>query len=259
MKMIQKVANGCCDTLVNLFLFELFCAHEFLQHGRSKSPRWVFRQVDRDLEQCDANSLRWAIARLRRRGFIETFRGSLTRARITAAGRRWAGECFPTYHDRRPWDGRMHLVTYDVPERHRWARAQLRVFLRRIRCAPIQASVWITPYNPRKLLAEYVLQRRIPGVIVSEFGKGSVIGEGTYRSLMERAYDLRTLNDRYRELLFAYRSRKDARPFEVASAYIAILRDDPQLPFELLPEDWCGDDAHDLVQRWYHRLRRKEK
>ena len=150
----------------------------------------------------------------------------------------------------------MHLVTYDVPERRRAGRSQLRTFLRRIRCAPIQESVWITPYNPRKLLAEYVLQHRIPGVIVSEFGKGSVIGEGTYRSLVVRAYNLLALNDRYEDFLRTYRSRKDAAPFEVAMAYIAMLVDDPQLPFELLPEDWRGDDAHRFVLRRYRRCLR---
>lgn len=251
---IRRFTHGLCDTIIDFLLFELYFTALFLAHGKTRSPRWIDREADRILDQCDAQTVRRAMARLRERGFIETIRGSPARARVTMAGQRWSSETFPTYHARRPWDRRLYLITYDVPERLAYVRQQLREFLRRIRCGMLQASVWVTPYRPRKLLETFVREHRIPGVIVSEFGRGSVIGEGTYRDVVALAYGLPELNARYTSFLSEYRRRPDARPLEVAAAYAAILRDDAQLPFELLPPEWRGDEAYGFVRRRFRTI-----
>lgn len=254
---IRRVSHGLCSALVDFLLLELFFEIEFLDAGRS--TRRMMRAGDRALdclERCNASTIHRAFRHLFRRGFIETIRGASERYRITRAGRRWLNERIPTYHEDRPWDGRMHLITYDLPEKQRKARNALRVFLRELRCAPFQASVWLTPYNPRSFLREYVRTNRIPGVVVSEFGKGSVIGEGTFRDVVEHAYRLRVLNDRYEQFLQGWRARSDARPADIATAYTSILGDDPQLPFELLPPYWLGDRAHAFTRKVFRRAAR---
>lgn len=249
---IRRVTSGLCDTLTNFLLLELFFNLEFIDAGFS--ARRMLRAESRALDlldQCNATTIRRAFRHLFRRGFVETIRGAVARHRITQAGRQWLEERYPRYHTDRPWDRRMHLVTYDVPERkHRHARDDLRDFLRQLRCAPLQASVWITPYNPRTLLREHLREHRVPGVIIAEFGKGSAIGEGSYRDLVERAYRLHVLNERYSGFLDVYRKqRRDADAMEIASAFTTILQEDPQLPFELLPTYWRGDDAYAFTRR----------
>lgn len=256
---IRRITHGLCDALTNFLLLELFFEFEFLDAGFSakRMLRADSRALDL-LDQCNATTIRRAFRHLFRRGFVETIRGASARHRITQAGRQWLEERFPRYHTDRPWDHRMHLITYDLPERdHHNTRDALRLFLQQIRCAPLQASVWITPYNPRTLLREYLREHKVPGVILSEFGKGSAIGEGSYRDLVERAYRLDAINERYVWFLNVYRKeRRGASAVEIASALTSILQEDPQLPFELLPTYWRGDDAYAFTRRRCRKLLR---
>ncbi|MBU1327173.1 hypothetical protein KKB64_04890 [Patescibacteria group bacterium] len=36
-----------------------------------------------------------------------------------------------------------------------------------------------------------------------------------------------------------------------ATRYLSILRDDPQLPFQLLPDNWLGLKAYQLYRKIY--------
>ncbi len=65
--------------------------------------------------------------------------------------------------------------------------------------------------------------------------------------MIREIYNLDELNDRYKKLLYEFsKGKKDASVDTVASHYLSILKDDPQLPFELLPTDWRGDEAYEL-------------
>lgn len=253
---IRRLTLGCCDSIVDAILFECYTWFVF-QRGHPTMWRALRAPLQATylLDAFDAKTIRRAIYRIKERGVITTARNAFHEMWLTRAGRRWLEERFPTYHAERPWDGRMFLVTYDLPERRRYQRAQLREYLRRIRCAPLQASVWVTPYNPRTLLRDFVKQHRIPGVIVSSFERGSAIGEISFRDLVASAYDLLYLNDRYTRFLREYRGRRNIHPRETTAAYLQILADDPQLPFVLLPEWWRGDEAHALVSRRWRRIR----
>ncbi|MBI4434997.1 hypothetical protein HY635_04280 [Candidatus Uhrbacteria bacterium] len=247
---VRRLTLGVCDSVVDACLFNLFSwtlfMNELPRMGRAKHTSL---QATYLLDQFNAQTIRRAFYRLRERGLITSARYALQEIHLTAVGRKWLAEQFPVYHAERPWDRRMYLVTYDLPERRRYLRDQLRDYLRQIRCAPLQASVWITPYNPRKLLREYVQTHQIPGVIISSFERGSFIGEVSYRDLVASAYHLLPLNDRYERFLRGYRQRRDAPVHEITAAYLGILTDDPQLPFALLPEWWLGDEAHAFVTK----------
>lgn len=251
---VRRLTVGLCDSVVDTLLLELYASFIFrggrLTTRRAFGSSWDALQL---LDAFNAKTIRRAVYRMRERGITTSVRNAVRDVRVTAIGRRWLAERFPVYHASRPWDGRMFLVTYDLPEQQRHLRQQLRTYLRQIRCALLQASVWVTPYNPRALLRAYVLQYHIPGVIVSSFERGSAIGEGSFRDLVVGAFDLIGLNDRYEQFLRKYRQRRDAHPREIAAAYLQILSVDPQLPFALLPEWWCGDEAHAFVVRCWRQ------
>ena len=52
--------------------------------------------------------------------------------------------------EQKGWDGIWRIIMFDIPEKHKTARDGLTLKLIRIGCAPIQKSVFITPYECKK-------------------------------------------------------------------------------------------------------------
>ena len=108
--------------------------------------------------------------------------------------------------------------------------------------------MWLTPYNSRDLIDDFIREHEVQGrILVSKLGKDGAIGDEDIHTLVADVYHLPSLNDRYEEFLSgAKKGRK--RPFQLAIMYYAILDDDPQLPFSLLPKNWLGDYAHAVFE-----------
>ncbi|MDZ4229059.1 MAG: PaaX family transcriptional regulator C-terminal domain-containing protein, partial [Patescibacteria group bacterium] len=139
------------------------------------------------------------------------------------------------------------LMSYDIPEARKVERNRLRRLLKTLGCGLLQESVWLTPYNPKKILEEFVGENDLAGlVLVSDLGKDGSIGEEDNRGLVARVYQLDRLNRLYWEFIDRW---KDKKPnLEMLSHFFSILKDDPQLPFELLPDDWLGEKSWDLIK-----------
>jgi len=177
----------------------------------------------------------------RRKGLLEKEGGGW---QITDAGKEYLRKILPVYKKKRPWNGKIYLVTYDVPEKRHRERNLLREYLKRIGCGMLQASVWLTPYNPRENLKEFLADYKLGGwVIVSDIGKDGNVGQLAIRDLVRQVYKLEELNSRYREFLQEAEEKKRDL-LSLSFSYLAVLKDDPQLPFELLPKDWWGERAY---------------
>ncbi|OGG26202.1 hypothetical protein A2960_04455 [Candidatus Gottesmanbacteria bacterium RIFCSPLOWO2_01_FULL_39_12b] len=150
-------------------------------------------------------------------------------------------------------DKRIYLITYDIPEKARVKRDQLRNFLLRIDARLLQESTFLTPYNPRELINEFNQKYKVPGtIIISDIGPDGGVGEMNIQDLLVKLYSLEDLNDKYEE--FIKNARKKKRPVRsLLFEYLSILKNDPQLPFSLLPVGWLGEKAY-LA---YEKLRRK--
>lgn len=203
------------------------------------------RTADRFLHQINYEAIKRGIAEARRRGFLKkTIRGRRAWPEITEAGRKRLQSLIPQYDEKRTWDGRMHIVTYDIPERRRRDRSLLREYLKRIGCARLQESVWVTPYNPFDILREFSEEKALQGtMIVSNMGKDGSIGEEHLKELIVRIYNITELNKRYEKWLYDVEEHGSMDQWGVIR-YLSILRDDPQLPFALLPDWWKGDEAY---------------
>lgn len=96
------------------------------------------------------------LGQLARRGFI-TFeeRGNLRYARITEKGKRVLQlEMQKVAHaEKRKWDHRWRVVTFDIPEKRRGVRGRLRRFMDEYGFVRLQDSVWIYPYDCEDLIA----------------------------------------------------------------------------------------------------------
>jgi phenylacetic acid degradation operon negative regulatory protein len=155
----------------------------------------------------------------------------------------------PFYDAERIWDGRIYLVTYDIVEERKSDREKLRQTLLRLGCAKLQASVYLTPYNPAEVLRESLEKHGLQGaVLVSNLGGDGSIGDEDLKELLARIYDLRGLNAEYGAFLAKYRHRVTDKN-EMIFAFLNVLQKDSQLPFALLPEWWLGDKAYHLLQK----------
>lgn len=204
--------------------------------------------ADRFLQQWNYETIKAAIAHARRQRLLRpAIRGRHATPEITEAGKRRLASLLPIYDEKRVWDGRMHLVTYDIPELRRPDRDALRDVLRQIGAGLLQDSVWITPYNPVDTLRTFIEERKLTGsVIVSDMGRDGAIGEEDLKQLVVRVWRLDLINDRYQEWLEEF-NRSGELDQWLLTSYLSILRDDPQLPFSLLPKRWKGDRAYRQV------------
>jgi len=98
-----------------------------------------------------------ALGRLAAKGLI-TFeeRNGKRYARVTEAGKKVLElESLREGSVKKPkrWDGRWRVVLFDIPERRRGVRNQLRLFMSEYGFVRLQDSVWIYPYDCEDLIA----------------------------------------------------------------------------------------------------------
>lgn len=233
---LRAVTDGLVGTITNLVLLNLYI---FTCLGGVKTmgdANRVVEDVHGMLDAVNYNTIKRAIAQLKKHGLVAQprKRDNLTLS-ITKFGKDRIKGIIPTYKTERPWDGHIYLVSYDIPKTANRHRDILREYIRRTGGALLQESLWINPYNPTVILEEFVQTRGIPGtVLVSKLGTDGTIGEETLPDLITRVYKLDELAERYDAFLETGRHPID---------YLAILKDDPQLPFPLLPKDFPAETA----------------
>jgi phenylacetic acid degradation operon negative regulatory protein len=244
------VLSKATDLTLFLILYNLEYAF-----GGSRGGKAAWRAKEKafeDLEGINYETLRNAFHLLKRRGLVRTVKDeTLYRPLITKAGKKRLQEILPDYDEERIWDGRLYLVTYDIPEEKKGDREILRSYLKKIGCGGLQRSVFLTPYNPKGTLEEFVGERELKAsIIISDMGKDGSIGEKDIKTLVREVYRLDDLNDDYLTFISKF---KDAEKGTTAAlkacfTFVEILERDPQLPFELLPSNWVGDAAYEIFR-----------
>lgn len=249
-EIVLEKSEGLFSTLTDLILFTtLFVGtggfgEKTLMANLNKS------QLAMELikEKETFNAFKSCLYRLKRKGLINYLKGKILEPEITRAGRKRIENLVPSYDEKRVWDERVYLVTYDIPEKQKGARELFREFIKRIGAAQLQASVYLTLYNPKRLVSEFIKEQNLEGtVIISDLGKDGAVGEKDIKSLIVDLYQLDSLNERYREFISQYKN--GGKVEEVAFSFYSILQDDPQLPFELLPSWWKGKRAYRLFKK----------
>jgi len=247
-----QTSEGLITSVADLVLFQFLFFGASL--GKSASPPDIWRAYNEASDawaEVDYEVFKRALQRLRRKGFIETVKEeTYFKPQLTKQGLKKLQEFIPTYNKKRPWDKRIYLVTYDVAEKRRDERDLLRETLKGLGCAHLQDSVWLTPYNPKGILETFVEEHGLEGsLIVSDTGTDGAVGNRSLKELIREVYNLDELNERYKDFLYEFsKTQKDASVDTIAAHYLSILKDDPQLPFELLPLDWRGDEAFEFYE-----------
>ena len=166
---------------------------------------------------------------------------------LKALGGRNPEECW-----NREWDGRWRIVVFDLPEKKRGLRNELRRQLRHAHFGCLQASVWISPDPMDEIRSG--LRSTAPDCGVMTFLEATTCGGEKSEDVVKSAWDFAKINRLYSahgEHLKMLPTKKEmnfrAKLHEWASSekshWQACMETDPLLPRELLPEDYVGEQA----------------
>lgn len=169
-----------------------------------------------------------------------------------------------------PWDGRWHVFTYSIPETKRDLRRKLRRRLLWLGFGTLNHATWISPRDLEPEVEEIVSTHGLSPYV--EFFTGIHRGYSSDEEIVASCWNLKRLNryyddfiDRFEPLYLAHRSKlragEDLDPedcfihrFMLTHEYRLSPYVDPNLPLELLPEDWLGVCATELFQGYRHLL-----
>lgn len=154
------------------------------------------------------------------------------------------------------WDRRWSMVIYTVPESDRPLREELRKELAWLGFGTLAAATWLSPWDRLGAVEERFGER--PGLRLDLLRCEST-GLAKDREMVERCWDLETLNADYAAWLATWRRRMaDYRAgrleprealverMQLTHSYRLFPFRDPDLPEELVPAGWRGDEAHNL-------------
>lgn len=163
----------------------------------------------------------------------------------------------------RPWDGTWLVVLVSVPESRRQLRHRLRTRLAWAGLGSPAPGVWLTP-DPDKAaeVADVLAELELTPVTSSFVGPfGSI---GTPRQVVEQAWNLAEVETAYEEFIEEFADAAPSEPGDVLAGQIHLVHAwrrfpflDPQLPAELLPEEWAGQRAAALFDRQHSRWARQ--
>lgn len=232
-KKVLEITEGIFSSLLDLVLWNIFYFWELGPLGQPAKLRKAEFLAWRNLEKFNYLTLKRTIQRAKSKGWIKD---DLT---LTKEGKKRLEGLVPCYFGKREWDGNWYLVSYDILEKMRIFRNILRNSLKRLGFGRVHASFWISPFNflgeVEKIVKDYNLS---PFVILAVSNK---LGREESKYLANRIWKLEKINERYQKLI---EKTKKEKPEDLIFEYLAILYNDPQLPDELLPEGWLGEDAY---------------
>lgn len=162
----------------------------------------------------------------------------------------------------RTWDGRWTFVAFSLPESSQRERHGLRSRLAWAGFGMVQAGLWATPHDidVRALLGDLDVLHHVNAF------RGEPLAPTETSRMVESAFDLDALAARYVEFsarwsaLAAGEAADAEDPLTarvvLSTDWLLVLRDDPRLPLQLLPEPWPALAARDLHHDLERRLRR---
>ncbi len=250
----MSLTHGLLGTVTDLTLYSFFLTLSSF----GKQPTYIgydqaFNEASKLLSDFNYQTIYKTLTNLRQKRLVAYSPIDKTLS-MTPKGKQYLKRLLPEYRQNRHWDGRMYLITYDIPERFHRQRTLLRNFIRGLGAGMLQESVFLVFKNPKSLISSFIEERHLTGmVIVSDLGQDGAVGDEDLSSLIKRIYKLDAINRRYGEFLNSVNNKKRWTPLDV-SYYFSILKYDPQLPFELLPQDWLGDKAKSLCEKHWGKL-----
>lgn len=229
-----------------------------LPHGESA---WTQTLIDAmELLGVLPKTTRQVLARLAERGWLTRTRdGRRTRWHLTTTSRELlrdgARRIYGFGHTQPVWDGRWLVLFASLPEREEHQRYRLTTELTWAGFGSLGQGTWISPWNDHEHEAVRLatdLGLTNVTTFLAEVGR---LGSGS--ELAARAWDLDAIRTRYDDFVDATPPIPTGRALDDGPRCVAALVGlvhrwrrlpflDPDLPDELLPDDWPASTAADL-------------
>jgi phenylacetic acid degradation operon negative regulatory protein len=202
----------------------------------------------------EEKSARQALARTAAEGWLTARRqGRRARWVLTAAGQRLltagADRIYSFGAGQPDWDRSWLVLVITVPVARRELRHRLRTRLAWAGFGSPSPGVWITPAAGREAEASQILSELGLAAAAMSF-RASFGSIGAPESAAAQAWDLAAVAARYEEFIAAFAALAPATGDEVLIAQTRLVHEwrrfpflDPQLPAQLLPEQWSGTTA----------------
>jgi phenylacetic acid degradation operon negative regulatory protein len=171
------------------------------------------------------------------------------------------------------WDGNWNIVTYSIPETMRQARDRLRLELGWLGYGPLVEATWISPHDLTREVKSLLKKFKIEPYV--NVFSAQHQGHTDPRRLVSRCWDLDKIHQQYADFLTEYRPKlkahqkrlKDGETIEPSECFVArfnLIHEyrklpffDPDLPLELLPENWLRPQAAALFEEYHGLLSEK--
>jgi len=142
------------------------------------------------------------------------------------------------------WDQHWRLVIFDISEKEKFLREKLRRKLLELGFGMWQKSIYLSPFDLAEDMKEFLEAERLLGKAHVFIAKHHLLGDA--RQLADQVWKLEEYNFAYKDILDKLAVKK-IKPESLYQEYLEILRNDPCLPKELLPEDWQGENTRENI------------
>jgi phenylacetic acid degradation operon negative regulatory protein len=221
-------------------------------------------------------AIRSAVSRMCRSGLLKAKRtNNKSYYSLTSEGHSLLTEGAQRIFQRKKphWDGNWNIVTYSIPESMRQTRDTLRLELGWMGYGALGEATWISPYD-RTREVNNLLQKLNIEEYVHVFSARHQGGTDPKR-IVSRCWDLGKIHQKYAEFLTEYRPKLERHlkrlqagetiePSECFVERFKLIHEfrklpfcDPDLPQELLPENWLRPQAAALFDEYHNSLTEK--
>lgn len=245
-KTILETTEGVLETVTDLVLVAIFFGVEF---GR----RPTITAADRGLAHLDHinyQTLKKTTENLIDKKLVARKGESLL---LTGAGRARLGKMVLIENlEMSRQKGEVYLIIYDIANDEVNQRNNFRRCLLRNKMAKIQESVYLSGFDPRKILEDFMKEHKVSGqILVTKLGKDSIIGGQGINEFLWKVYKLEELEKEYLEFVEKYEKNESGGAI---FAFNRIFKKDPGLPMEFLPDDWIGAKALEIYEKVLYQL-----
>jgi phenylacetic acid degradation operon negative regulatory protein len=238
-RLIFKISEGVVSRAVDIVLLGVFYFAE--THPLAKgSLQQQINRIGRDLEVTNYETLKRAFFAACQKGWLNK------KLEITSEGQKRLDAILPQYFKKKKeWSGKWYVVSYDVPEQKRHFRNILRGRLEKLGFAQLHKSVWVSPNNFLGDIEEIIEKYHLSSFVI--LAVSDRLGREPSMDLAERIWRISEIGDQYKKFVAEAKEGKLSKR-EIVFKYVSILSIDPQLPLELLPPNWQGEEAYKIYK-----------
>jgi phenylacetic acid degradation operon negative regulatory protein len=217
---------------------------------------------------------RSTLSRMKAKGWLKARKhGRRSTYQLTARGKALLEEGSRRIFGPAPteWDGCWHIVVYSLPQKLRARRHDLRTRLSWLGYGMLEPGTMVAAV-PRTTEVQTLVEELSAQDYVHFFTRAHLESGGN-QAIVTRCWDLEEMNQRYCQFVGRYQSdyetllEKESRGAALAPSesfvhrfwltyeFSSFPRQDPNLPPELLPADWRGSVASELLRAYRALLR----